>query len=251
MVGHQIEFKTGSFFIPPKLVAGRPSSNARGACSNEQSIRSRIRAAFWFANANVEFAVMATLTFDKPSAARMGNSNGSTAKRPLKALLEWLRRRGILSAWIMEFTRAGSVHFHLFLPMIEGIEWKVVMRRGKETKVCKDSGFARDFAEVWIRVAEQSVESFHRGGILELLREPSAAARYVAKEASKRIQKVAPETFSNPGRWWGIPREWKPVELVRREIEITPRYKYSFDKHNIVEKEVSPPLVITKANSPS
>lgn len=174
-------------------------------------------------------------------------------KGHLFAFLARLRRAGVSCAWILEFTKAGNPHFHLFFDWLPNIEWRAVNRDGKEYEVCADVGFARWFVDSWMEVSGQSTRVFHGGGIIEKMKSPDAAGRYVAKEAAKRVQKSAPEWFGHPGRFWGMPRSWSPK--VRGSLwmdgDQLPHYGKIWDFHglqNVPRGTFTPKLEITRPN---
>lgn len=152
-------------------------------------------------------------------------------KRHLDAFLKVLKRHALDALWWMEFTRRGRPHFHLLLcDPIPKVSWQSVMRRGVETVVCQDMFFGRVISEAWIRIANQRNETFHRGGIMEQLRSPAGALRYVAKEACKRAQKAGGNAIT--GRMWGIPKSWEEREPDSRDmifLEGTPKYSRIYD----------------------
>lgn len=153
---------------------------------------------------------MMTLTYDDYAWSNV--DGGSTAKRQLRAMLAVLTRAKMPCGWIAEFTRAGRLHYHLFVPrgtLLDSQECRTVVRSGQQT-IVNCGQLERHLVEAWCRIAGIQDERFQRGGIIESLRSPDAAARYVAKECSKRAQKVCPDGFEL-GRWWGLSASLKPT----------------------------------------
>lgn len=222
-----------------RVVGAKPRGTERGEISGEQSPKSRRRAAFAFGNAAVDLQWMATLTW--PGSHHV---DGPTAKTALKRLQEWLRRRDILAGWILEFHRSGQPHFHLFLPGLPDFPTRTVTRCGQATRVDCCQGWALEFVSAWMRSIGSDDWRFNKGGILERLRLPGAAGRYVAKEACKRAQKRAPDGWGWVGRWWGIPRGWKPRPIRSYEIpdDAAPPYSIVWDKGKLPPPRPTPNL---------
>lgn len=236
-------FKVGA--ICRRKIHTKPGGGKRGVVGRQMSPQSRRRAAFAFGNANIDWKWMATLTWHiaRPD-------GGGVCAKVRRSMTEWLRRREILHGWILEFCKSGSPHFHFFFSDLPPFKTRTVTRHGKPVEVCADDGFAKDFVDHWLKVSGVEDNKFQRGGIIERLRSPDAAGRYVAKECSKRAQKEAPEGFDWRGRWWGLPHEWSPVP--EGEIEIpdvgAPQYSLCWDKNNLPPPA---PNMVLDINRPS
>jgi hypothetical protein len=182
--------------------------------------RSRIRAAWAFANAPKDWGAMATLTFrEQPSQPKVALKKFVRAVRCEVGSIQW--------GWIMEFQTRGVIHFHIFFERewIERIGFftEPRLRHGKTTEVIRGP-IDCWISETWRRCAEDDHSrfvAFQSGGIVELLRSPDAAARYIAKEAGKRVQKKLPDGVEAAGRWWWLNPEFKPRPLGVREIPCT------------------------------
>jgi hypothetical protein len=120
----------------------------------------------------------------------------------------------------MEYQSRGVVHYHIFFSASfvhsNGVvrpEWlQSVVRRGRATSILRGV-FDAWCVGAWVRsVGDTSDEftAFQQGGICEMLRTPDAAARYVAKECSKREQKALPEGIDGGNRWWWLSPEGQP-----------------------------------------
>ena len=177
------------------------------------SLKSRLRAAWAFGQAECDWAGMITLTWrELPDPADV--------KRHLRNFSKWVKRQGHrFDGWILEFQRRGAPHFHIFIARGSSL-WRALgpgretfIRHGKPTKIVRGL-LERQLAERWIEITGQrdpASVAFHHGGIIEEFRSPDAAGRYVAKEAAKRHQKELPEAYSaGVGRWWYLARQHAP-----------------------------------------
>jgi len=193
----------------------------------DQSRASRHRAAYAFGNAECEWLAMILLTW--PGDAIPG---GDEVKRCLRDLRRaWFSRWGEgMDAWLMEMHKSGVPHFHLFVAsgsefgrMAVAMPTREVRRRGKLTTVFGGS-LERWLVGTWLEIIGQlgneDALAFNRGGIIERLRSSDAAGRYVAKECSKREQKVLPSHYADGlGRWWWLNPRWKERERSKGAID--------------------------------
>lgn len=243
------KFKTGSIASAP--VVGTKASVGlrppRGAIA-DMSVRSRLRAAWAFANAECDWGMMATLTY-----AKIPRDPKDDLKRFGRA---WRAKFGAstLPSWIMEFQDRGACHFHLFfdaaftsvVATCSGSWLEVVYRDGVKTELVR-GGFDQWICSEWGRIVGDTSLAFRRfqgGGIVELLRSPDAAARYVAKEAGKRAQKELPEGMQPQGRWWWLNPRFKPRPRGRIDVKHWPyerHYRLVFDTEETVKKSLSTP----------
>jgi hypothetical protein len=207
-------------------VAQRPIQfpSKRGGI-HDLSKRARIRCAWALANAPEDWGAMATLTFR------------TQPQEPKQALRRFVRSfrmnfgKHVQWAWVMEWQTRGVVHFHLFFsaPFVDSFDHRQerVIRHGAETLILR--GFLDDWiVRKWIACVDDDHEdfiAFQKGGILEKLRTPDAASRYVAKEAGKRAQKQLPDGVSAAGRWWWISPAGKPQPIGFMMLK-----KWPFDK---------------------
>lgn len=200
---------------------------ARGTIK-DMSGKSRRRAAFAFGNAECTWLAMSLLTF-APEAL----INSSTAKAALKNLRRlWRSKWGeSMDGWIVEVTKNGRPHFHLFhcAESMFGAQVAADVRRlGPEhrTRRGKAKRIVRGFSDAWLvdawlEASGQSDDGFFRGGIVELLDSADAAGRYVAKECAKREQKELPENLAEGiGRWWWLSPAWEPQPLAEGDLDI-------------------------------
>lgn len=190
-------------------------------------------------NAPRDWGAMAVLTFREQP------------REPKEALKKFVRSFRTMFgpdwqwAWVMEWQLRGVVHFHLFFErdLIERYGYSVeeLTRHGHLVKVIR--GFLDDWiVRKWIACVgddHEDFQKFQRGGILEMLRTPDAAARYVAKEAGKRAQKQLPDGVNAAGRWWWISPAGKPRPTGVLTLKTWPMdkcYKLVFDTTTLTRK---------------
>ena len=201
---------------------GRPEGFEVDRSSTAQSSRSRHRAAWTFLNAETNWCLMMTLTYP----AKLALDYERVAHARTKFLKRWRRKFGRSDyGWILEFTAAGTPHYHLFIGdkpgdrIIGESNVVTIERKGKSVDIIR-GGHDRWIANAWLASAgltsNDSAQRFNHGGITELLRSADAAGRYVAKEASKRVQKSAPWPVS---QWWYLSRDLTPQK--RHESTMT------------------------------
>lgn len=158
------------------------------------SDKSMRRLAFVANNTDVEFSVMATLTY--PEAYPV---NGDVCKSHLNRFLNSLRRKGISYLWFLEFQNRGAPHFHVL--MNGRLDYKYVAQR-------------------WYGIVGSGDEKHLSAGTrVEKLRTVDGAARYATKYAYKREQKIPPPQFQKVGRFWGHSKDVKPeVKSYHRSV---------------------------------
>lgn len=199
---------------------------------------------------------MATLTFrvqpSEPKAALKKFGRSFKEEIGPSDKIQW--------AWIMEWQLRGVVHFHLFFEkdLLDSLgflsDTEVVMRRGVETTLIRGP-FDEWLQQTWTKAVgdrDSAFRSFQAGGIIELLRTPDAAGRYVAKEAGKRQQKKLPDGVACAGRWWWISPAGrpKPIGVVMLEKWPYPKaYKHVFDVADLQTRRFREvPLTLTRAD---
>jgi len=145
----------------------------------------------------------------------------------------------------MEFTRRGRVHFHLFHATESnfGVACSVAHRQtvgvGKRARVILRGGVDWWLRDAWLSSTRSGPESAAArlcgGGMIEPMRTPDAAGRYVSKEAGKRFQKQLPERYAEGlGRYWFLAPRWEPriigeMELIMDEWPFESPMKHVFD----------------------
>lgn len=211
------DYRNGSLIRYPSAGAPPQSERAESRATKEQSVRSRLQAAWSLGNAEMDWAVMATLTY------REAPSSYAEADKHRRRMRDAIRRKwpSVQWAWILEFQSRGAAHFHFFLSAPPGFaeeDRETVTRKGRKTELLRGE-IERFIVSRWIDAvgdAHRDFLSFQWGGIVEALRSPDAAGRYAAKEAAKRVQKAAPWPVK---RWWGMSRQGTP--RLRRTRRMT------------------------------
>mgnify|MGYP001812145524 CR=1 FL=1 len=162
---------------------------------------------------------MLTLTYLCPPA------DGRKAKADLKKAISWIKRRKDNDCdyvWFAEFTRAGSIHFHLLLSCVPTSSDRI------------------DFALYWLRTTSQGqgeycslrrrkvatvaasiVSSVSHPNTWQYLRSETGGKRYIAKYAAKPYQKEVPIWFRDIGRFWGMSASIKENQESYKIIELT------------------------------
>ena len=207
-------FKTGiELAFPAK--AGKPAIDSKRGEISEFSAKSRLRCAFAFLNAETSWVAMVTLTYPAPV-------DPDQCRGHLRAWLKRIHRRfGRFDwGWVIEAHKSGRPHFHVFIgdggllgQNLPKEASRKVMRHGRP--VFLPSGpMGKALADQWQQIIgehfpneKEAAGRFNDGGIVELLRTPDAAARYVSKEASKRAQKSG---HLGRGAFWRLARHLKP-----------------------------------------
>jgi len=150
----------------------------------------------------IELTSMLTLTYLCPP------SSGKEAKADLRRALGWIQRRkkkGCNYVWFAEFTKAGSIHFHLLLDCLPTYDDRVCFALYWLRKT--DQGRGRYCSlknRKNQRVAASIFSSVSHPNSWTALRSLEGGKRYVAKYASKPYQKQVPEWFQDIGRFWGM-----------------------------------------------
>lgn len=241
------EYKTGLIVHWPIVPAARLSGerNPRGII-RDMSGKARRACAFVAGNLPRDWGAMFTLTVrDAPERPKVLKE---------KWLRKWAEKCGTGVQWliIMEFTLRGRCHWHFFVekPWVDArlasgdAYTETLVRRGQAVEVLR--GPLEEWTvETWTSiVGDDSLgfRRFQRGGIIELLRHPDAAARYVAKECSKRVQKQLPPGVDPQGAWWGYNKRFKPSPIGLLTLEKWPYdriYGLIFDKSDALKREKS------------
>lgn len=213
----------------------RPRSNVepvrgdRGAIL-DMSSRSRLDAAYAFENATCNWYCMTLLTWQE-------TPDAVAVKRARREFSERFRGRWGegLDGWILEMHRRGVPHIHLFHAAesnfgleCRAAEKRIVARESADGE-SHDTQLVCGTPEWWMRetwmdcIGNRNAQTmaFNKGGIVEVFRNPAGAARYVAKESSKRYQKELPERYADGlGRWWYLNKRWKPVTEFKGTVSV-------------------------------
>lgn len=205
---------------PVKVARSRPAEVERA--STEQSVKSRLRAAYNLGNAECSWVAMLTLTYRVPPA------DYDRVREDRERFLDRMRKRfgPTQVGWILEFQRRGAAHFHIWIGddcelgrRLASEPTRERTRKGVTRRVC--SGESSEWiASAWVDIVGDSDPRFLRfqsGGIVELMDNADGAGRYAAKEAAKRVQKSAPWPVS---QWWGMSRSLLPKSRHQTAITV-------------------------------
>lgn len=225
-----IEFhRRGARIKYQPLLEETPTRGDRAAIK-DMSSRSRLDAAYDFENAECNWYCMTLLTWQAvPTADDVKRARAEFSKR-------WKKRWGEgMDAWILEMHRRGVPHLHLFHAAESnfGIECRASEKRnvvrydaaGNEVVTEIVGGIPEMWmCQAWtdcIRKRSPETIAFNSGGIIEVFRNPAGAARYVAKDSSKRYQKELPERYKEGlGRWWYLNKKWKPKTTMTGTVDV-------------------------------
>lgn len=205
--------------IPQVSITADPPGTARGDVAFFSS-KSRKRLAHVAGNSPVVFTTMITLTYPRSLQPFL---DGPETKRQLNAFLTRRRTRSwsitdernvdFSYLWFMEFTRAGTPHFHVLcdrsLPDA---------RPPGPGRAPQNMRITRDLCEEWTQTVSRSysLTTHEFEGMLkasvacEQIVKVDGARRYVMKYAYKTDQKRVPEYFQRCGRFWGCSRDCVP-----------------------------------------
>lgn len=214
----------------PRDDPNRPEIPPRGEIQN-QSTASRKRAAFALGNAECDWTATSLLTYrHMPPRDKV--------KRDIDCLRRrWRDRWGEPpDAWVMEIQRRGAPHFHLFHAKQSNFGTacsvacpREVTRSDGKTATILRGGVDHWLVDAWCDItgADDTARWFHRQGIIEVMRSPDAAGRYVASEVGKQHQKKLPARYKEGlGRWWWLAPRWRPRARFAGTIDLT---HYPFD----------------------
>lgn len=203
----------------------------------DQSDISRRRSAFSFGFASVDelrpvrWCAMSTLTFHHIPPREHVKETWAAFRRA------WRARWGEpMDAWILEIQERGAPHWHVFHcresiaggQLGDAIDAGLVATYerddGSERTVIRSNG-ARWIESAWLKASgqewDEAAVAFTDGGLVEPLRSPDAAGRYIAKECAKRKQKELPAHYADGlGRWWFLAPRWRPQSWAHGEINL-------------------------------
>lgn len=121
--------------------------------------------------------------------------NGRETKAHLNAFLQYLRRKGIKSVWVLEFQSRGAPHYHIIA----------------SGHIQKD-----DIAGRWYRIVGSGDEKHLRAGTrIESIKSKRHLYGYLLSYIRKLDQKTPPEGFEDVGRFWGSSRNLLTCEGFR------------------------------------
>lgn len=190
--------------------------------SVRQSAKSRQNCAFQLGNAETDWLAMVTLTY-RTNPSSYEEVAGHRVRWFDSMRKEWGR---FDYAWFLEFTERGVAHYHVFVgsggdlgDAIRRERTRTVTRKGNPVAILRGDVDA-SAVHHWRRITSDGSDewdAFQTGGIVERMRTPDAAGRYAAKEAGKRVQKIAPWPVK---QWWNMSREIRPVSRGRVAITV-------------------------------
>lgn len=122
--------------------------------------------------------------------------NGRETKAHLNAFLQFLRRKGVKSVWVLEFQSRGAPHYHIIVSEF----------------VVKE-----EIAERWYKVVGSGDEKHLRAGTgINAIRSKGHLYGYLSSYIKKLDQKIPPEWFEDVGRFWGSSRNLLVFETSKR-----------------------------------
>lgn len=144
-------------------------------------------------------------------------------KSARKSILRWVKRKGGEYVWTWEFQGTGNPHLHIWT----------------DVQCCSESQYDKELSlsagEAWVKgggwTGPDADKSARIGTRVEHLRSPDGAARYAAKEGSKRVQKERPEEYLRIGKAWGCSKGITIPDFGERLIETgnLAHFKYEYD----------------------
>lgn len=187
-------------------VSGKEGSNKRKIDCFSSSSRRRLRHVA--ANCCPDIKSQFLLTFHKAVP-----TDGRTVKRLLNNFLNRLRNKySCHYLWVMEFTRKGNPHIHLYL-------------------TCEKSHEIQEYlAKSWNRICQESPEHLavhlHHKNMIDW---DMGSGRYVCKYLEKHYQKNVPDSFLSVGRFWGCSRGFVPPAFIESLESINEKVEPQID----------------------
>lgn len=201
-------YSNGAAIVSRSGVAGKSSGGGKRGMITHLSTKARARLLFVAMATSVEFNSMITLTYPREFPA-----NGQMVKGHLHGFLVYYKRRYAGSyLWFLEFQKRGAPHFHLLVTRnnVFGPDrrwlaecWAKVIGLGEERRYC--SLLDRRTHDMRMQVLRVNTHP----SVWEQVRSAQGARRYVAKYATKTIQKDVPERYKQVGRFYGYSRDVK------------------------------------------
>ena len=122
-------------------------------------------------------------------------SNGRETKLHLNAFLQFLRRKGIKSVWVLEFQSRGAPHYHVLVSEFVPKE---------------------EIAERWYKIVGSGDEKHLRAGTgIGAIRSKEQLYGYLSNYIKKLDQKTPPVEFEDVGRFWGASRNLLMKDLYK------------------------------------
>lgn len=196
---------------PEALTSRLEGSGPRGKITI-LSAKSRRRLAFIAANSPIKLCSFLTLTYPAEFP-----SDGKLVKRNLASILSAIRRRfpGAHYLWFLEFQKRGAPHIHAFFEIEVPLPHVTLRRKLRERDAIVNANLQQWASRRWFEIVNSGDEKHLRAGSCwEVVKKADGAARYVAKECSKTIQKWVPEGYQDVGRFWGTSRGFPPDDVT-------------------------------------
>ena len=123
--------------------------------------------------------------------------NGRETKAHLNAFLQFLRRRGVKSVWVLEFQSRGAPHYHI---------------------IVSEFVLKEEIAERWYRIVGSGDEKHLRAGTgISAIKSRGQLYGYLSTYIKKLDQKRPPEGFENVGRFCGSSRNLLTWKVYKRK----------------------------------
>lgn len=120
---------------------------------------------------------------------------GRETKAHLNAFLQFLRRKGIKSLWVLEFQSRGAPHYHV---------------------IVSDFIPKEEIAESWYKIVGSGDEKHLRAGTgIGMVRSKQRLYGYLSSYIKKLDQKIPPKGFEDVGRFWGASRNLLIKDLYK------------------------------------
>jgi hypothetical protein len=123
-------------------------------------------------------------------------SNGKETKAHLNVFLQYLRRKEIKYAWVLEFQSRGAPHYHI---------------------IASDFIHKEDLSKIWYRIVGSGDEKHLKAGTqIEAIKSKGHLYGYLSNYIKKLDQKTPPEGFENVGRFWGASRNLLTFKVYQK-----------------------------------
>ena len=134
-----------------------------------------------------------------------------------RALIEWLRRRGLIRLhWITEWQRRGAPHFHMAFWLSEPMS----------------GDFLVEFLHYWRRLTAH-LGSEIRSQHVTPIHDPKGWFEYVSKHAARGLsnyqrnpERVPSEWQGKTGRMWGKLGDWPADDPLRLNVSMKAYHRY-------------------------
>jgi hypothetical protein len=122
--------------------------------------------------------------------------NGKETKVHLNAFLQYLRRKEIKYAWVLEFQLRGAPHYHI---------------------IASDFIPKNELSDRWYGIVGSGDEKHQKAGTgIEFIKSKKHLYCYLSNYIKKLDQKNPPKGFENVGRFWGASRNLLTFEMFQK-----------------------------------